>query len=450
MKGTVYLIVTALLVFWTMEMCVLGETMLVEGTESWRIVLTPSYGTFNDPGALKSYRNESNSQVVVEATPQRIVIDRALNLEPFRSDFPMARVGEYRKKNDIKRYIHDSHSDEIKKIAGELLKGAVTQSEYVDRVIFEVRDRLVWRYTNFTDADDALRQGYSTCAGFANLTVSLLNASGVPARYVSVQTLRHPSWNAGAHAEVEVYYADKGWVSYDPQKHLHHAPFPRVYLGNSGTVSVSSREPDLFRAYSFFSRNSYYVTYTKTSSTARFSGMIREPSKQEMVGRSDGHGTTVPSITGRIYDGNGKVFNTDWVYYNLNPAGNTSYTGTPIVNGSYMIRNGPKGAKLFYDEGGYVISYTFPPAADNKTLVHDIRFDETDSILYTTQYSNSQVRLYSDTNENSYNIFRSGSSGLVRLHVNEAKKGRIVNEKRFMYREGKWQEALPGKAEGKK
>jgi len=71
-----------------------------------------------------------------------------------------------------------------------------------------------------SSATDALRLGAGVCQDFAHLTLAVLRAMGVPARYVSGYL--HPSADAGvgatvsgeSHAWVEAWTGD--WASFDP------------------------------------------------------------------------------------------------------------------------------------------------------------------------------------------------------------------------------------------
>ena len=300
-----------------------AESRVVQGRETWQIVLTPRGREFTGAEILPDYSNESNTQKILEASPQRIVIERSVNYEPFESDFPLSGTDRYRNETGLGAYLVPPQSAYIIDLSRKLAAGLTTQLDYVNAVIFEVRERLVWRSSNVIEAEAVLRQGYSVCAGFANAVVELLRAKGIPARVAHVETLPHPSWNAGAHAEVEVYYNDAGWVSYDPQKHHHHGPFPRVFLGSSFDALVWSNNTELWEATRFFRRNSYNVRYVNVDSDVRVTGILSRPQKHDYLTRNDGTGDALPSVYGLVLDEDGNPFDADWIYYNLDGKSNS-------------------------------------------------------------------------------------------------------------------------------
>ncbi len=422
---------------WLVSLVLHGENQIIEGEEIWEIVLTPKYGVFKDPQSLPDYSNESNKQFIREATPSRIVIERHINLKPLKSDILLEETERYATKEDLEPYIEQRISGAIQKLADKLAAEKKQQIEYVNTVMYEVRDRLVWRSVSNNSAEAVLRRGTGTCAGFASLCIALLRAKGIPARHVVVQTLKHPTWNAGAHGEVEVYYEDVGWVSYDPQKHQHHAPFPRVLLGQSIHGRISSNDRPLWRAYTFFTRNPYYVKYRAIKSEIDIVNMTDRPIKHDFISRNDGYGQPIPHITGTVYDGEGNPLDMPWVYVKLDLK-KRKYAGTPLKNGRYIIKNDSDGGRLYLNKKGYVIFYDFPGSAESESLQHDIRFDPGDSIVIDTGRKNSVVFWYYKSN--SYYRFKAGPDGKARLHLNTGNGRWKINKTWYVFRDGRWHE----------
>ncbi len=71
--------------------------------------------------------------------------------------------------------------------AQELVDGAIRQVEAVDAIAAWVRGNIAYDYTFSlpADASSVFRNRSGVCAGFSTLTVALLRAAGIPARYHS-------------------------------------------------------------------------------------------------------------------------------------------------------------------------------------------------------------------------------------------------------------------------
>ncbi len=423
-----YFILLLCIVFISKE--IKAESSLLTGREKWRVTLTPSFGVFNDPGSLTSYENESNKQIIIEASPSRIIIEREVNFNEFNSNFKMSDVGIYSSNQELLPYMTVPTSRPVLKLAATLANGKTTQTEYVNAVVFYIRDLLTWQDTSVIDAEGTLRNRYSTCAGFANLMTALLRAKGIPARVGLVHNLKHPSWNSGGHAEVEVYYEGSEWVSYDPQRHLHHAPFPRIYFGNSQDAVFSSTDADVWRQYSFLSRMNYNVKYDLLYSDVKQIGVIAEP-KDRFLARRDNVMEIQPSIYGNIEDGNGNPMKLDWIYFGDHGA--TKYQGTQLLNGSYSIPNPSKGIELFLNKNGYVVRYKQRGGIRKE---HNIYFDERDSIIIS-----GTAKVEIPGSNGMYFQYQPGSDGLVRLHLNED-TDQVVNGELYSYYNGRWVKQL--------
>lgn len=121
-----------------------------------------------------------------------------------------------------------SDDPEIVAKAVELVSGATRQAEALDAVQAWVRGNIVYDDTHSlpNNASAVFRNRSGVCAGFATLTVALLRAAGIPARYqegcvVSDFDDGNYGWAVGEeggwHAWAELYYPDVGWVAVDPQ-----------------------------------------------------------------------------------------------------------------------------------------------------------------------------------------------------------------------------------------
>lgn len=411
-----------------------AENIVLEGEEVWHIVLTPRYGTFSDPYAIRSYENSSNKQSVLQADAYRIVVERHITYKPVNSSVRLSDTGIYAQNSSFDAYLTTRVPAEVAALADNLAAGVDYQVEFVSKVLDEVRERLVWKYTTRNTPAEVLKNNYGTCEGFATLTAALLRAKGIPARYVVVETLKHPSWAAGPHGEIEVYYDDIGWVSYDPQKHRHHAPMPRIWLGNDSQSQIYSTNVPLWRGYKFFRDNDYYVEYTKIRDNVEIVSLIKRPRQHEYFSSPDNSGTVVPHIIGEIQNGSGKPLDDDWIFYSLEDNPET-YEGSALDEGNYIIGNDNNGGMLYYNEKGYVIWYYFDGYTAQKVIRHDVTFTSTDSIVLNTGKPDSSVRFNVG---NVYYTFKTDKKGIIRIHTNIGTGRYAVNGTDFVFYDGKW------------
>jgi hypothetical protein len=119
-----------------------------------------------------------------------------------------------------------SDAPEIAALAAQLAQGSASQVQAADRILTWVRAHITYDYTFSlpNDALSVLHNRSGVCAGFSSLTVALLRAAGLPARY-QLGCVAPWGWMTGPeggwHAWVEVYYPDVGWIASDPQTTSH-------------------------------------------------------------------------------------------------------------------------------------------------------------------------------------------------------------------------------------
>ncbi len=105
--------------------------------------------------------------------------------------------------------------------AAALVQGIETQASAVEAIVAWVRGHVVYDAAGPRDALTVLQTGRAYCVGFANLTMALLRAAGVPARGVYGCAAPWDGWGSppqgGRHMWVEVYYPDAGWIPSDAQ-----------------------------------------------------------------------------------------------------------------------------------------------------------------------------------------------------------------------------------------
>jgi transglutaminase-like putative cysteine protease len=116
-----------------------------------------------------------------------------------------------------------SPDDAITSVALDVRADAPTPNLAATQAITCVRDRMVYERghtTTTTSAGEAWKQGSGVCQDFAHITLGLLRAMGIPARYVSGYI--HPDQDADigdtvtgeSHAWIEAWLG--AWAAFDP------------------------------------------------------------------------------------------------------------------------------------------------------------------------------------------------------------------------------------------
>ena len=105
----------------------------------------------------------------------------------------------------------------FKPIAMELLKSSSTLDELVKNTVNFVRNRMKYKegVTNVdTTAKESFELGAGVCQDFTQITIGILRASGIPARYVMGLVNDNPRTT---HAWVE-FKSPSGWIPVDPTR----------------------------------------------------------------------------------------------------------------------------------------------------------------------------------------------------------------------------------------
>jgi hypothetical protein len=120
---------------------------------------------------------------------------------------------------------------QIKKLSAEIVSGAKTQFDAVQRILSWLIDHM--RYVLEPEefgALYALKTGKGNCQNYSHLAAALMRAQKIPVRIVNGITLKEPydiktgdrrltlNMAQGRHSWIEVYFADLGWVPFDPQQ----------------------------------------------------------------------------------------------------------------------------------------------------------------------------------------------------------------------------------------
>ena len=88
---------------------------------------------------------------------------------------------------------------------------ALEVSHYINKHFEYARDATLAT----SPVDEVLRKAKGVCQDFAHLMIAVLRSFGVPARYVSGY-IHRPNKESQSHAWCEVWFADLGWIGFDP------------------------------------------------------------------------------------------------------------------------------------------------------------------------------------------------------------------------------------------
>lgn len=201
------------------------ETTVLEGRH--RVVLD-----IINPGGIKhipDYRNVNFSQKVLETKSWTARVEITIALDPFqsRAAFPPALDDDSLQSFLKPEAEIQSNRAELQQLARELTGYAANEMDAVQRVARWMADNVRYEINTPQDAAAVWRSKLGSCAGQSRLTIALLRASGIPARYVRGYLPPGGIWgfdkeywgvtihSGGFHAWLEVYFPDRGWVFFD-------------------------------------------------------------------------------------------------------------------------------------------------------------------------------------------------------------------------------------------
>lgn len=203
-----------------------------------------TYDVISPSGVAKipEYSNSTFTQKIVEdkGRIKRIVVRTGGN------PFEILREGEFPSRFlESTDEIPSSHSA-IKSLSSEILKGAKTDWEKLQRVVNFVMDFLEYDTDVPQDIFSVLSTRRASCVGYSRLSIALLRAGGVPARYVFGYLPPGYEWGpskeywgvktsgGGYHAWFEAYLKGAGWVFSDPQHSKGFVDPFHIFLGAEG------------------------------------------------------------------------------------------------------------------------------------------------------------------------------------------------------------------------
>ncbi len=411
-----------------------ADTKIVDGEMSFEFTLRSGNQELLD--TFFEYENNSNSQKVIERGSGYIVVRTKAKLGRLDTDIPFP-VGSRYNDPEFKEHLDYSTSRkgiEITRGNGQIVKRefvektpmtdseirllrrtvqsiteeAGSQHEAVEAVMRYIRENVSYQLRSSSNPADVLRTGKAYCEGYANVAALLLRVIGIPTKVVDSYIPPGHMWGygqeggGGYHAHVEVYYADAGWVSYDPQATVHFVdPFhivnyPRERVGlQQGSQRDGRNITDILPAPSgtnnFFQRDT-----TDSRVSAVFTGVIY---------RSDG------SMVRDSFRSN------EWVYLRREDG---SASGIRILsNGQFAVRAG-EAQTIFYRDGrgGW---YEQEIEVDGIGRVFkEIRLDKEEELIHIDLNGADQLFSWYKSPDSRWMLEQvdAGSEGVVRLRSN--------------------------------
>lgn len=118
--------------------------------------------------------------------------------------------------NDLSRYLKsepkiESDDPYVLKIADKI--SGETREEILQNIYVFLQNNIKYTITPNLGAKGTLQKRIGKCTDYSAAMVALCRAKNIPARIVSGDVFDK---TVGAHAWVEVYYDEYGWVTYDP------------------------------------------------------------------------------------------------------------------------------------------------------------------------------------------------------------------------------------------
>ncbi|HDN82024.1 MAG TPA: transglutaminase domain-containing protein [Methanomicrobia archaeon] len=166
--------------------------------------------------------------------PSEITVKRTVECKNIVSYSPFITQSKYpldtkSLPSSIKKYLDPEQEVQcddpgIKNLAQSLVKGAESEMDAIVRILNWVRynvqytcskDLKVCEGVSFGDAKRTLKYKKGNCVNFANLSIALLRAAGIPAKQSGGYVADTECESAAVHAWVSVYIPEKGFVEFE-------------------------------------------------------------------------------------------------------------------------------------------------------------------------------------------------------------------------------------------
>jgi transglutaminase-like putative cysteine protease len=212
------------------------------GSATWRQSVVSEEVTYSlQPGQASVAADDGGNRVLTERWEQpaapitivrKIQVDTEAAMGPVQSQapFPLGQLPA-----EVARYLRatamtQAQDPKLQDLARRLTAGARSERQAVSAILNYVVDNLTYQYDPPAhDALFTLERRFGNCQGYSHLSIALLRAAGIPARF-TVGISLSKGWRVqasdgtltfkmgqGRHAWIEIYYPDIGWIPYDPQ-----------------------------------------------------------------------------------------------------------------------------------------------------------------------------------------------------------------------------------------
>ena len=292
-----------------------AETILLSGSHSVTYDIINPRGLKNIP----EYSNQSYSQKIVsqDRVSKKVRVDIKMDPLPPSGPFP---IDPGSLSPDLHRYLGAEEdvpagNTRMIELAQKITQGSPNAVAAYNRIIDWVMDTLEYEINTPQDAISVLNNKKGSCVGFTNLSLTLLRASGFPARYVSGYLppgydwgISKDYWGAktsggGFHAWLEVYLPQIGWVFTDAQQSKAFVDPFHLLLGIRG-LNIGDNVPREGEYIAVDHSTSY--TIAEEENRSELVDSLPSPSKK-LLGRVRSGGKVRGRVIATLTDRSGKV-----------------------------------------------------------------------------------------------------------------------------------------------
>ncbi|MGC9027248.1 MAG: transglutaminase domain-containing protein [bacterium] len=342
-----------------------AQTKFIKGTD------TLIYDIINPKGvcSIPAYTDNGFAQKVISENSYSKTVEVRISLTPFddQTPYPLdkaslpAYVRQYlNPSNDIQ-----SDDSQIINLAHSLTKNAKTIMQAYTNIINWVVNNLNYQIDTDQDAVSVLSNHIGSCVGYSNLSIALLRAAGIPARYVQGYVPPGYNWgekknywgvtlnSGGFHQWFEVYFPEQGWAFSDAENSKNFVDPFHIVLNIEGenlgsTCLTNSNKINVDKGTSF--------TVAKEDNTMEPVDEINDTSRL-ILSRQEGkatHGLIIFTITNE----HGSI---------LKDAHAVIWHGLKGI--VYPVDDKGRFYFIGHDAGKYHLSFNAPHYADNNVIV---------------------------------------------------------------------------------
>jgi protocatechuate 3,4-dioxygenase beta subunit len=344
---------------------VIAQTKFISGSD------TIYYDIINPKGVcgIPDYTDNGFSQKVVSQNAYSKTVRVKISLTPFNDNTPYP-LNSNALPSQVKQYLSpskDIQSDDpdIVALAHSLTNGARTVMQAYTKIINWVADNLTYKIDTDQNAVSVFTNHIGSCVGYSNISIALLRAAGIPARYAQGYVPPGYEWgekkdywgvtlnSGGFHQWFEVYFPEQGWAFSDAENSKNFVDPFHIVLNIEGnplnsTCLTNSNKINVDKGTSF--------TVAKENNTMESVDEIDDTSRL-ILSRQEGgaiHGRIIFTIT----DEHGDI---------LKDAHAVIWHG--LKGTVYPVDNKGRFYFVGHDAGKYHFSFNAPHCAENSAIV---------------------------------------------------------------------------------